>query len=111
MRCGFASRIIRVLAKCIKTICEKMPEAASRIPEIVVLEPRDLSETSLAIQALRSRKVVILKLTNLESDQAQRAADFVTGGTYAIDGHTEWIGERTFLFTPSGVQVVRQSCA
>lgn len=85
----------------------KMPEAASRIPEIVVLEPRDLSEISLAIQALRSQQVVILKLTNLESDQAQRAADFVTGGTYAIAGHTELIGERTFLFTPSGVQVIR----
>ncbi len=77
-----------------------MPGAASRIPEIVVIEPRELSETSLAIQALREWKIVILKLTELESNQAQRAVDFVSGGTYAVDGHTTWIGEKIFLFTP-----------
>lgn len=85
-----------------------MPGAASIIPEIVVIEPRDLSETSQAIQALREWKIVILKLTWLEPKVAQRAADFVTGGTYAIDGHTQWIGERTFLFTPRSVQVSTQ---
>jgi len=37
----------------------------------------------------------ILKLTKLEPKQAQRAVDFVTGGTY-ITGRTEWIGEQTF---------------
>lgn len=82
-----------------------MPGAASKIAEIVIIEPRDLSESSQAIQALREWKIVILKLSGLEPSQAQRAADFVTGGTYAIDGRTEWIGERTFLFTPRCVQV------
>jgi cell division inhibitor SepF len=78
---------------------------ASTTPEIVVIEPRSLEETSQALQALREWKIVILKLTKLEPKQAQRAADFVTGGTYAINGRTEWIGEKTFLFTPRCVQI------
>lgn len=82
--------------------------AASRVAEIVVLEPRSLSESSQAIQALREWKTVILKLSGLEPKQAQRAADFVTGGTYAVDGHTERLGEQTFLFTPRCVQVSTQ---
>ena len=82
-----------------------MTVSASTIPEIVVIEPLSLEETSLAIQALREWKIVILKLTKLEPKQAQRAVDFVTGGTYAITGRTEWIGEQTFLFTPRCVQV------
>ncbi len=66
-----------------------MPGVASRVPEIVVIDVHSLEETSQAIQALREWKIVILKLTWLEPNQAQRAADFVTGGTYAIDGHIE----------------------
>jgi cell division inhibitor SepF len=41
----------------------------------------------------------------MDPDQAQRAVDFVAGGTYAIDGHQERIGESIFLFTPNCVQV------
>ena len=85
-----------------------LPGSAGIIPEIVVIEPRYFEETSQAIQALRESKIVILKLSRLEPNQAQRAADFVTGGTYAIDGHTELIGEQIFLFTPRGVQVSTQ---
>lgn len=77
----------------------------SRFLEIVIIQPQDWLETSHAIQALRESKVVVLKLSDLEPNQAQRAADFVTGGTYAIDGHTQWLGEQTFLCTPSGVLV------
>ena len=58
-----------------------------------------------AIQALRERKTIILNLTMMDPDQAQRAVDFVAGGTYAIDGHQERIGESIFLFAPSCVSV------
>jgi cell division inhibitor SepF len=47
----------------------------------------------------------VLNLTIMDPDQAQRAVDFVAGGTYAIDGHQERIGESIFLFTPNCVQV------
>ena len=41
----------------------------------------------------------------MDPDQAQRAVDFVAGGTYAIDGHQERVGESIFLFAPSCVNV------
>jgi cell division inhibitor SepF len=41
----------------------------------------------------------------MEPDQAQRAVDFVAGGTFAIDGHQERVGESIFLFAPSCVTV------
>ena len=82
-----------------------MIKAANGISQVVVMEPRSFDEMSQAIQALRERKVVVLNLTIFDPEQAQRAADFVAGGTYAIDGRSQWIGEQTFLFTPSCVQV------
>ncbi len=86
-----------------------MPGAANGISEVVVMEPRTFEEMPQAIQALRERKSVVLNLTIMDPDQAQRAVDFVAGGTYAIDGHQERIGESIFLFTPSCVQVSTQT--
>ncbi len=82
-----------------------MPGAANGMTEVVVVEPRTFEEMPQVIRALRERKSVVLNLTVMDPDQAQRAVDFVAGGTYAIDGHQERIGESIFLFTPNCVQV------
>jgi cell division inhibitor SepF len=85
-----------------------MPGAVNGMSEVMVMEPRTFEEMPQAIRALRERKSVVLNLTIMDPDQAQRAVDFVAGGTYAIDGHQERIGESIFLFTPNCVQVSTQ---
>ena len=82
-----------------------MPGISNSSSELSLMEPRSFDEMPQAIQALRERKTVILNLTMMDPDQAQRAVDFVAGGTYAIDGHQERIGESIFLFAPSCVNV------
>ncbi len=82
-----------------------MPGISSSSSEVSLMEPRSFDEMPRVIQALRERKTVILNLTMMEPDQAQRAVDFVAGGTFAIDGHQERVGESIFLFAPSCVTV------
>ncbi|NBQ22492.1 MAG: cell division protein SepF [Synechococcaceae bacterium WB6_3B_236] len=86
-----------------------MPGISSAAAEVIVMEPRSFDEMPKAIQALRERKTIILNLTMMEPDQAQRAVDFVAGGTFAIDGHQERVGESIFLFAPSCVTVTTAS--
>ena len=86
-----------------------MPGISTAASEVNVMEPRSFDEMPRAIQALRERKTVILNLTMMEPDQAQRAVDFVAGGTFAIDGHQERVGESIFLFAPSCVTVTNAS--
>ncbi|NES86597.1 MAG: cell division protein SepF [Moorea sp. SIO2B7] len=86
-----------------------MPGVTNGISEVLVVDPRSFEEMPQVIQALRERKSVVLNLTMMDPDEAQRAVDFVAGGTYAMDGHQERIGESIFLFTPSCVQVSTQS--
>ncbi len=86
-----------------------MPGISRTTSEVNLLEPRSFDEMPRAIQALRERKTVILNLTMMEPDQAQRAVDFVAGGTFAIDGHQERIGESIFLFAPSCVTVTNST--
>lgn len=86
-----------------------MPGVSNSFSEVLVMEPRSFEEMPQAIQALRERKSVVLNLTMMDPDQAQRSVDFIAGGTYALDGHQERIGESIFLFTPACVQVSTQS--
>ncbi len=82
-----------------------MPGISTATAEVSLMEPRSFDEMPKAIQALRERKTVILNLTMMDPDQAQRAVDFVAGGTFAIDGNQERVGESIFLFTPNCVTV------
>lgn len=86
-----------------------MPGVNNTPAEVVVCEPHSFEEMPQVIQALRERRSVVLNLNMMDPDEAQRAVDFVAGGTYAIDGHQERIGDSIFLFTPSCVQVTNQS--
>ena len=83
-----------------------MPGISTGTAEVSLMEPRSFDEMPAA---LRERKTVILNLTMMEPDQAQRAVDFVAGGTFAIDGHQERVGESIFLFAPSCVTVTNAS--
>ncbi len=79
------------------------------VAEVVVMEPRSFDEMPQVIQSLKDRKSVVLNLTMMDAEEAQRAVDFVAGATFTIDGHQERIGESIFLFTPSCVQVSTQA--
>jgi cell division inhibitor SepF len=82
-----------------------MPGLANGNSEVIVIEPHSFEEMPQVIQALRERKSVVLNLNIMNPEEAQRAVDFVAGGTYAMDGHQERVGESIFLFTPSCVKV------
>lgn len=77
--------------------------------EVILMQPRSFEEIPDAVIALRERKAIILNLNYIDVDQAQRCADYVAGGAFAIDGHQQQIGENVFLFTPNFVQITNYS--
>ncbi|ELR99969.1 cell division protein SepF [Gloeocapsa sp. PCC 73106] len=82
-----------------------MPGINQAGSEVVVIEPHSFAEMPKVIQILKERRSVVLNLNVMDPEEAQRAVDFVAGGTYAIDGNQERIGESIFLFTPNCVKV------
>ncbi|HEY9644971.1 MAG TPA: cell division protein SepF [Chroococcidiopsis sp.] len=76
--------------------------------ELVLMKPHSFEEIPKAVMELRSRRTVVLDLSLMDADQAQRCADYVAGGVYAIDGHHERLTESVFLFTPSSVEIVNE---
>ncbi len=82
-----------------------MPNRSLGHTEMCLMEPRTFEEMPQAVIALRERKSIILNLSLMDPDTAQRCVDFVAGAAFAVDGHQERLGEHIFLFTPSFVQI------
>ncbi len=87
----------------------KLPNNVIGLPglqmEVVLMQPRSFEEAPQAVTALRERKSVVLNLTMMEPEQAQRCADYVAGGVFAMDGHQRQLGPNIFLFTPNFVHI------
>ncbi|MFM8277673.1 MAG: cell division protein SepF, partial [Cyanobium sp.] len=76
---------------------------------VKLYEPRSFDELPDALKALDAGAIILLNLTMMEPDQAQRAVDFTAGGTFSLKGHQERVGEAIFLFAPRGVSVEQGS--
>lgn len=76
--------------------------------EVVVFEPRAFNESIQIVEALKSRKTVILNLQLLDREQSQRIVDFLCGCTHALDGSQRKIGEFVFIFTPSNINISQE---
>jgi FtsZ-interacting cell division protein YlmF len=74
-------------------------------PSIKLIEPRNFDQMPQVIKSLREGNAVIVNLTMMEPDAAQRSVDFVAGGTFYGDGHQERVGESIFLFVSSEYDV------
>ena len=81
---------------------------AQRQGEIIVLEPRSLEHARRGADFVKARRPVILNLQGAEPDLARRIVDFLSGATYALDGHLQRVGEEMFLFTPSNIVITAE---
>ena len=54
---------------------------------------------------IKMRKLVVVNMEKLEKAAAQRALDYLTGATVALDGTVEKIAENIFIFSPEHIGV------
>lgn len=83
--------------------------SAAAASEVLVIEPRQFEESIEIVDHLRNRKSVLLNLHMLDNEQSQRVVDFLSGATWAIDGHQQRIGDGVFLFAPASVTISTES--
>lgn len=88
-------------AKVIPMSPQKKTEKAS----IHVIEPRVYSEVEQIADNLLKNQSVLLNFKRIDSEQAKRIVDFLTGTVYAIGGDIQRVGDEIFLCTPSSVDV------
>ena len=79
-----------------------------RTMEIVVLEPGAYDEAQSAADFLKTHRPIVVNLRSAQKDLGRRVVDFLSGVTYALDGHMQRVGEEIFLFTPRQVFITAE---
>ncbi len=54
---------------------------------------------------IKKRKPVVVNMQQLKKEEAQRAIDYLTGASFALDGKVEKIAEQIFIFSPEHISV------
>ena len=79
--------------------------------DVVVLMPEHFNDALEAVLAVREQRTVVLNLSRLTPELAQRATDLVSGGVHALDGQQQRISEMVLLLAPAGVAIHRLTAA
>jgi cell division inhibitor SepF len=79
-----------------------------RTMEIVVLEPEAYDQAQAAADYLKTHRPILINLRAAQKDLGKRVVDFLSGVTYALDGHMQRVGEEIFLFTPRQVFITAE---
>ena len=69
--------------------------------EVTLFRPVNFNDASKAADDLRSRKVVVVNLENVDKAMARRVVDFLSGCAYSLDGSVKKIAQAAYLFCPS----------
>jgi cell division inhibitor SepF len=73
--------------------------------EVVLFRPGRLEEMERAVYMLQSHATVVLDLSVLAPDQAQRFVDSVAGAVCALDGAVQRVSERVLVAVPMSVRL------
>ena len=78
----------------------------ARGTELMVIEPRSLSEDSASlIKYLQEGRAIVLNLQLLDRENAQRLIDIMSGATQALRGHQQKITDTAFIFAPTNISI------
>lgn len=73
--------------------------------KVVLYEPKSYNEVQEIADNLLNKRAVVINLQRIDTTQAKRIVDFLSGTVYAIKGDIQKLGLSTFLCTPENVDV------
>lgn len=84
-----------------------VPMALRRDKNIYTLKPKNLDESAIAADHLKTGSAVVLNLDDVDRLLATRIIDFMSGVCYGLEsqGHAMKLGDTIFLFTPGEFEI------
>jgi cell division inhibitor SepF len=75
--------------------------------KVIVCKPERLEEAQSLADHLKNKEQVILNFENTLPEISQKIIDFIDGAVYALDGHSQKLGQNVFLFAPAWVEIIK----
>lgn len=79
---------------------------AARQTKIVSTQPRTFTDVQVVAEHLKGGQPVIVNLSQVHPEEAQRVLDYASGVSFALNGSAKKVNGEIFLFVPSGVDIV-----
>lgn len=73
--------------------------------KVMITKPSTFDDSQEICDAIKSRKIVVVNTTSLETRIAQRLLDFVGGCCYSLDAEVQQVEKGVYLLSPSNVEV------
>ncbi len=76
---------------------------------VVLFHPKAFEESTNIVDTLKSRRPVVLNISELEKELARKIFDFCSGALYALDGHIQQVSKGIFVLAPQNVEITGNS--
>lgn len=73
--------------------------------KVIVIEPKTFEDSATIVDQLRGMRPVLVNFESTDPREAARVVDFISGATYALDGHLEKVGKDIFMCVPSNITI------
>ncbi|RJX29045.1 MAG: cell division protein SepF [Dethiobacter sp.] len=70
---------------------------------LIVSNPASFAEVEEIGSHLKNKRTVVVNLEGMETAEAKRTIDFLSGVIFALNGSSQKINNNIFVFVPSGV--------
>ncbi len=98
------------------------PQAASKLvsissqqgfkrQELLSITMADYSSTGEIASYIKSKKPIIVNMQKLDEREVQRALDYLSGVSFALDGTVELVAQNIYVMVPDHIELMSFSCA
>ncbi|TYQ15776.1 UNVERIFIED_CONTAM: cell division inhibitor SepF [Acetivibrio alkalicellulosi] len=74
--------------------------------KVMVMQPENFNDAKDVCDHLKNKKPIVVNLSSLEKDTAQRVVDFLSGSIYGLDGNIQKVSNDIFIVAPNNVDIM-----
>jgi len=72
---------------------------------VVLFLPTTFEECTEIVDTLKSKRPVVMNISDIDKDLARKIFDFSSGALYALDGHIQQVSKGIFILAPNNVEI------
>lgn len=72
---------------------------------VILKKPVEFQDIMEIVDAVKSRRIIVMNIVEVDPKNAQRMIDYIVGACYALNGSFEEVEKCIYVFAPDGVEV------
>lgn len=73
--------------------------------KVVLKKPTEMQDVMEIIDCIKSRRIVVMNIVEVEAKLSQRMLDSISGACYALNGVIQEVGKSIYLIAPDNVEI------